>query len=42
MGPGDSGTEIGGKRLEGSWRLVAPGDKRGTRAVYEARRIELR
>ena len=35
-------TVVDGKRLEGSWRLVAPGDKRGARAVYEVTRIELR
>ena len=35
-------TEIDGKKLEGHWRLVAPGDKRGARAVYEVTKIELR
>lgn len=35
-------TEVDGKRLEGNWRLVAPGDKRGARAVYEVTKIELR
>ncbi|MCU4182382.1 hypothetical protein [Bosea sp. BH3] len=35
-------TEVDGKRLDGGWRLVAPGDKRGGRAVYEVTKIELR
>ncbi|WP_449255747.1 hypothetical protein [Bosea sp. (in: a-proteobacteria)] len=35
-------TAIDGKPLEGSWRLVAPGDKRGARAVRDVATIELR
>ncbi|WP_199088627.1 hypothetical protein [Bosea sp. ASV33] len=35
-------TAMDGKPLEGGWRLVAPGDKRGARAVYEVVKIELR
>lgn len=35
-------TAVDGKALDGGWRLVAPGDKRGARAVYEVTRIELR
>jgi len=35
-------TKVDGKKLEGNWRLVAPGDKRGARAVYEVTKIELR
>lgn len=34
--------EVDGKPLDGGWRLVAAGDKRGARAVYEVTRIELR
>jgi VCBS repeat-containing protein len=33
---------VDGKALDGGWRLVAPGDKRGARAVYEVVKIELR
>ena len=33
---------VDGKPLDGGWRLVAPGDRRGARAVYEVVRIELR
>jgi len=33
---------VDGKPLDGGWRLVAPGDKRGARAVYEVVKIELR
>lgn len=35
-------TAVDGKPLDGGWRLVAPGDKRGARAVYEVVKIELR
>ncbi len=35
-------TAMDGKPLESGWRLVAPGDKRGARAVYEVVKIELR
>lgn len=35
-------TAVDGKPLEGGWRLVAPGDRRGARAVYEVTKIELR
>lgn len=35
-------TAVDGKLLDGGWRLVAPGDKRGARAVYEVTKIELR
>ncbi len=31
-----------GRTLDGGWRLVAPGDRRGARAVYEVVKIELR
>lgn len=30
------------KPLDGGWRLVAPGDRRGARAVFEVVKIELR
>ncbi|WP_336812610.1 hypothetical protein [Bosea sp. MMO-172] len=33
---------VDGKPLDGGWRLVAPGDKRGARAVYEVVKVELR
>lgn len=33
---------VDGKPLDGGWRLVAPGDRRGARAVYEVVKIELR
>lgn len=35
-------TAVDGKPVDGGWRLVAPGDKRGARAVYEVVKIELR
>ncbi|WP_377848869.1 hypothetical protein [Bosea sp. UC22_33] len=35
-------TAVDGKPLDGGWRLAAPGDKRGARAVYEVVKIELR
>lgn len=35
-------TAMDGKPLESGWRLVAPGDKRGARAVYDVTKIELR
>jgi VCBS repeat-containing protein len=35
-------TAVDGNPLDGGWRLVAPGDKRGARAVYEVVKIELR
>lgn len=35
-------TAIDGKPLEQDWRLVAPGDKRGARAVRDVVKIELR
>lgn len=35
-------TAVDGKPLDRGWRLVAPGDKRGARAVYEVTKIELR
>ncbi|MBN9453994.1 MAG: hypothetical protein J0I42_18810 [Bosea sp.] len=33
---------VDGKPLDGGWRLVAPGDRRGARAVFEVVKIELR
>lgn len=33
---------VDGKAVDGGWRLVAPGDRRGARAVYEVVKIELR
>lgn len=35
-------TAIDGKPLEQDWRLIAPGDKRGARAVRDVVKIELR
>ncbi|MGO4174121.1 hypothetical protein [Bosea sp. TAF32] len=35
-------TAVDGRPLDGGWRLVAPGDKRGARAVFEVTKIELR
>ena len=35
-------TELNGKPVEGGWRIVVPGDKRGARAVYAITKIELR
>ena len=35
-------TAIDGKPLDQDWRLVAPGDKRGARAVRDVVKIELR
>lgn len=35
-------TAIDGKPLDQAWRLVAPGDKRGARAVRDVVRIELK
>lgn len=35
-------TEVDGKPVEGGWRIVVPGDKRGARAVYDITKIELR
>ena len=35
-------TAVDGQPLDSGWRLVAPGDRRGARAVYEVVRIELR
>ena len=35
-------TEVDGKPLEGGWRIVVPGDKRGARAIHDITKIELR
>lgn len=35
-------TEVDGKPMEGGWRIVVPGDKRGARAIHDITKIELR
>lgn len=34
-------TEVDGQPIEGGWRFVVPGDKRGARAVHDITKIEL-
>ena len=35
-------TEVDGKPVEGGWRIVVPGDKRGARAIHDITTFELR
>ena len=35
-------TDVDGKPVEGGWRIVVPGDKRGARAIHDITMFELR
>lgn len=35
-------TEVDGKPIDGGWRLIVPGDKRGARAVHDITAIDIR